>query len=74
MGLTRGRVTTSKLEIPEGALKEMKFLFHHNIVLKGDEFNIPELLIININQALTKHGGIKEKVNFPVLDFCINFI
>ena len=65
---------TSKLEIPEGALKEMKLLFRHDIVLKGDEFNIPESLIININQTLTKHGGIKETVNFLVLDFCINFL
>ena len=55
MGFVRRRATTSKLEIPEGALKEAKLLFHHDIVSTVDKFNIPESLIINIDQTPTKY-------------------
>ena len=55
MGFVRRRATTSKLEIPEGALKEAKLLFHHDIVSTVYKFNIPESLIINIDQTPTKY-------------------
>ena len=34
MGFRRRQATTSKWEIPEGALKEIKLLFHHDIASK----------------------------------------
>ena len=55
MGFRRRQVTTSELEIPEGALKEIKLLFHHDIASKVEKFSIPHLLIINLNQMPTKY-------------------
>lgn len=55
MGYRRRRATTSKLEIPEGALKEAKLLFHHDIVSKVEKFKIPHSLIINLDQTPTKY-------------------
>ena len=55
LGFRRRQATTSKLEIPEGALKEIKMLFHHNIVTKVAKFNIPDSLIINLDQTPTKY-------------------
>ena len=55
MGFRRRQATTSKLEIPEGALKEIKMLFHHDIVTKVAKFNIPDSLIISLHQTPTKY-------------------
>ena len=55
MSFRRRQATTSKLEIPEGALKEIKMLFHHDIVTKVAKFNIPDSLIINLDQTPTKY-------------------
>ena len=55
MGFRRRQATTSKLEIPEGALKEIKMLFHHDIVTKVAKFNIPDSLIINLDQTPNKY-------------------
>ena len=44
MGFRRRQATTSKLEIPEGALKEIKLLFHHDIVSKVENFSVPHSL------------------------------
>ena len=55
MGFRRRQATTSKLEIPEGALKEIKMLYHHDIVTKVAKFNIPDSLIINLDQTPTKY-------------------
>ena len=55
MGFRRRQATTSKLEIPKGALKEIKMLFHHDIATKVAKFNIPDSLIINLDQTLTKY-------------------
>ena len=55
IGFRRRQATTSKLELPEGALKEIKMLFHHDIVTKGAKFNIPDSLIINLDQTPTKY-------------------
>ena len=55
MGFRRRQATTSKLEIPEGALKEIKMLFHHDIVTKVTKFNIPDSLIINLDQTPNKY-------------------
>ena len=55
MGFRRRQATTSKLEIPEGAFKEIKLLFHHDIASKLEKFSIPHSLIINLDQTLTKY-------------------
>ena len=55
IGFRRHQATTSKLEIPEGALKEIKMLFHHDIVTKVAKFTIPDSLIINLDQTPTKY-------------------
>ena len=54
MGFRRGQATTFD-EIPEGALTEIKMLFHHDIVTKVAKFNIPDSLIINLDQTPTKY-------------------
>ena len=55
MGFVRRRGTTAKLEIPDGAFKEAQLLFTHDIVSKVDKYNIPDSLIINIDQTPTKY-------------------
>ena len=54
MGFRRCQATTPKLEIPEGALKEIKLLFHHDIASKVEIFSIPHSLIISLDQTPTK--------------------
>ena len=53
MGFRRRQATTSKLEISEGALKEIKLLFHQ-IASKVKIFSIPHSLIISQDQTPTK--------------------
>ena len=55
LGFVRRRGTTAKLEIPDGAFKEAKLLFTQDIVFKVDKYNIPDSLIINIDQTPTKY-------------------
>ena len=63
MGFRRRQATTSTLEIPEGALKEITMLFHHDIVTKVAKFNIPDSLIINLDQTPTKYVTTLAKKN-----------
>ena len=44
MGFAKRRKTSFKVDIPDGARKEIEFLFHHDI----KEFNIPEALIPDV--------------------------
>ena len=55
MDFHRRQATTSKLEIPEGALKEIKLLFHHDIASKVENVSITHSLIINLDQTPTKY-------------------
>ena len=55
MGFVRRRATTAKLEIPDGAFKEAQLLFTHDVLSKVDKYNIPDSLIINIDQTPTKY-------------------
>ena len=55
MGFRCRQATTSKLEIPEGALKEIKVLFHNDIASKVGKFSIQHSCIINLDQAPTKY-------------------
>ena len=55
MGFRRRQATTSKLEIPEDTLKEIKLQFHHHIASKVEKFSIPHSPIINLHQTSTKY-------------------
>ena len=55
MRFVHRRETTAKLEIPDGAFKEAHLLLTHDIMSKVDKYNIPDSLIINIDQTLTKY-------------------
>ena len=55
MGFHHHQATKSKLEIQEGALKEIKLLFHHDIASKVEKFSIPHSLIINLDQTPTEY-------------------
>ena len=55
MGFVCRRGTTAKLEIPHGAFKEAQLLFTHDIMSKVDKYNIPDSLIIKIDQTPTRY-------------------
>ena len=54
MGFAVRRRTTAKVLIPEGALKEAEFKFHHQIVNYLEEYQIPLSLTINFDQTPSK--------------------
>ena len=60
MGFVPRRGTKAKLEIPDGAFKEAQLLFTHDIVSKVDKYNIPDSLIINIDQTPTKYVAVSR--------------
>ena len=54
MGFVKRASTTSRPEIPYGARKEAELIFHNDIAYKVEKFQIPESLIINIDQTPSK--------------------
>ena len=55
MGMVRRMKTTSKLPIPEGAIREAGLIFHHDIVSKVKRHKIPDVLILNLDQTPSKY-------------------
>ena len=55
MNYVRRRKTSSKVDIPENARKEIEFLFLHEIVSKVEKHSIPSELIINMDQTPLKY-------------------
>ena len=55
MGFKRRLRTTGKVEIPEGARKEAELLFIHNIVSVVERYEIPDSLIMNMDQTPLKY-------------------
>ena len=55
MNFVKRRETSSKVDIPDGARKEIEFLFLHEIVSKEKKYDIPLALIINIDQTPLKY-------------------
>ena len=51
MGFVKRRFTSTKVDIPEKARKEIEYQFHHDIVSKVERYNIPNSLIINLDQT-----------------------
>ena len=60
MGTVYRVKTTSKLPIPEGAIKEAGLLFHHNIVSKVKRHKIPCALILNLDQTPSKYVAVAQ--------------
>ena len=55
MNFVKRRKTSSKVDIPDKARKEIEFLFLHKIVTKVEKHNIPAELILNIDQTSLKY-------------------
>ena len=55
MGFKRRLRTTGKVEIPEGARKETELLFLYNIVSVVERYEIPDSLIMNLDQTPLKY-------------------
>ena len=55
MNFVKRRKTSSKVDIPEGAHKEIEFLFLHDIVSKVEQYKIPPALIVNFDQTPIKY-------------------
>ena len=51
MGFSRRRKTSTKVDIPISARKEIEYLFLHEIVSKVEKYSIPDSLIINFDQT-----------------------
>ena len=47
--------TTGRIEIPDGAKKEAQLLYLHDIVSLVDDHNIPDRLILNLDQTKLKN-------------------
>ena len=60
LGFVPRRTTTAELEIPDDTFKEAQLLFTHDIVSKVDKYNIPDSLIINIDQIPTKYVAVSR--------------
>ena len=55
MGFKKRIQTTGKVEIPEGARKEVELLYLHNIVTIVEKYEIPHSLIVNLDQTPLKY-------------------
>ena len=55
MGFKNCMKTTGKIEIPDGARKETQLLYLHDIVSLVDNHNIPDSLILNLDQMKLKY-------------------
>ena len=51
MGFAQRMKTSSKLTIPDGARKELKNLFHHEIATMVETHNISHSIILDIDQT-----------------------
>ena len=51
MGYVQRRNTSSKVEIPDKARKEIEYQFHYDIVSKIEKHKIPDSLIMNLDQT-----------------------
>ena len=55
MGFVKRMKTTGKVEIPEGAMKEAQLLYLHDIMSLVEEHNIPDSLVMNLDQTPLKY-------------------
>ena len=55
INFVKRRKTSSKVDIPDGARKEIEFLYLHDIVSKVEQYKIPSALILNFDQTPLKY-------------------
>ena len=55
MGYKKRRKTSSAVDIPDAARKEIEFLFLHGIVESVEKYKIPPSLILNLDQTPLKY-------------------
>ena len=65
MNFVKRRKTFSKVDIPDGARKEIEFLFLHEIVSVVEKYDIPSALIINIDQTPLKYVPVGNETLAP---------
>ena len=65
MNFVKKRKTSSKVDIPDKARKEIEFLFLNEIVTKVEKHNIPPELILNINQIPLKYVSVGKETLAP---------
>ena len=61
MNFVKRRKTLSKVDIPEGARKEIEYIFLHEIVSLVEEFHIPNSLILNLDQTPLKYVPVGDE-------------
>ena len=61
MNFVKRRKTSSKVDIPEGARKEIEYIFLHEIVSLVEEFHIPNSLILNLDQTPLKYVPVGDE-------------
>ena len=59
------RKTSSKVDIPDGARKEIEFIFLHEIVSIVEKHKIPPALIINIDQTPLEYVPVGNETLAP---------
>ena len=58
MGFVKRAKTSAKVPIPDGARKEIEYLFHHEIATMVERHNIPHSMILNIDQTPLKYVSV----------------
>ena len=61
INFVKRRKTLSKVDILEGARKEIEYIFLHKIVSLVEEFYIPSSLILNLDQTPLKHVPVGDE-------------
>ena len=61
MGFVRRAATTGRSKMPDRAIKEAGFIFHHSIVQIVDRYQIPPSLIMNFDQAPLKYAPVSSQ-------------
>ena len=65
MNFVKRRKTSSKVDIPDKARKEIEFLFLHEIVTKVEKHKISPELILNIDQTPLKYVPVGNETLAP---------
>ena len=65
MNFVKRRKTSSKVDIPDKARKEIEFSFLHEVVTKVEKHNIPPELILNIDQTPLKYVPVGNETLAP---------
>ena len=65
MGYVKRRKTSSKLEIPDAARKEIEFLFYHEIDTYVEKFKITPFIILNLDQTPLKYVPVSQETMAP---------